>query len=339
MTWLALCAAFFLGQENELPDPPPPTTTVIVVVGQPGEDTYAEKFEEWAGRWESAAEEGQAQFIGIGRANSPESEETDRDILSRELEQLAKTPPETLWIVLIGHGTFDGKKAKFNLRGPDITAVELGEKLQPLTCRVAIVNCASAGGPFVNQLSGSNRVIVSATQSGFEYNYARFGEYLSQAIADESADLDKDGQTSLLEAWLAASAETREFYERESRLATEHALLDDNGDGKGTPADWFRGIHVIKSSKDNTLPDGTLANQLILVPRGAEADLSLEFRQQRDKLELELASLRREKDKLSEEEYLQQLEAIMLPLAKLYREAAANSETKNDLNQPLRAAP
>jgi hypothetical protein len=321
MNWLALCALLMLGQE-ELPDSPPSNTTVIVVVGQPGEEQYAEQFEEWAGRWESAAAQGNARFIGIGRANSPASEETDRDILSRELEQLANDPPETLWLVLIGHGTFDGKKAKFNLRGPDMTAAEFGELLQPLMCRIAVVNCASAGGPFVNQLSGSNQVIVSATQSGFEHNYARFGGYLSQAIADESADLDKDGQTSLLEAWLAASAQTREFYERESRLATEHALLDDNGDGKGTPSDWFRGIHIAKSSKDNTLPDGTFANQFILVPRGAEADLPLELRQRRDELEVQLAGLRREKDQLSKEEYTQKLEAILIPLAKLYREAS-----------------
>lgn len=325
MNWLALCALLMLSQE-ELPESPPSNATVIVVVGQPGEEQYAEQFEEWAGRWESAAAQGNARFIGIGRANSPENDDTDRDILSRELGQLSNTPPETLWLVLIGHGTFDGKKAKFNLRGPDMTAAEFGELLQPLTCRIAVVNCASAGGPFVNQLSGSNRVIVSATQSGFEYNYARFGEYLSHAIADESADLDKDGQTSLLEAWLAASAQTREFYERESRLATEHALLDDNGDGKGTPSDWFRGIHIAKSSKDNTLPDGTFANQFILVPRGAEADLPLELRQRRDELEVQLAGLRREKDQLSEEEYTQKLEAILIPLAKLYREAAANSE-------------
>ncbi len=45
------------------------------------------------------------------------------------------------------------------------------------------------------------------------------------------ADLDKDGQVSLLEAFLIASRRTLEFYKVEGRIATEHALIDDNGDG------------------------------------------------------------------------------------------------------------
>jgi hypothetical protein len=325
MHYLALGAALLLGGEDDLP-PPSPSTAVIVAVGQPGEETYEEQFAEWADRWKSAAEVGDARFIGIGREDSSETDETDREILFRHLDEFAQSPPETLWIVFIGHGTFDGKKAKFNLRGPDVTATELAERLQPLSCRIAVINCASASGPFVNRLSSPNRVIVTATQSGFEYNFARFGDYLSQAILDPSADLDKDGQTSLLEAWLAAAAGVREFYERESRLATEHALLDDNGDGKGTPADWFRGIHLIKSPKDNTLPDGTFANQFVLVPRGEEAELPPELREQRDELERELALLRGEKDKLSEEDYTQKLESILVPLARLYREAAQGAE-------------
>ena len=71
---------------------------------------------------------------------------------------------------------------------------------------------------------------------------------LSEAIADPAADLDKDGQTSLLEAWLAAAQRTADFYKNEERLATEHSLLDDNGDGLGTPPDWFQGVRVVQES-------------------------------------------------------------------------------------------
>jgi hypothetical protein len=320
MVWLAACCALLSGAEHE-PAEPVASTAVIVVVGEPGEQTYEQMFVEWAGRWREAAAKGDSRFIRIGPPAAKPSGREDRDILRETLSSLENDPPETLWIVLIGHGTFDGKKAKFNLRGPDITADELAESLTSLSCRTAIVNCASASAPFVNKLSGPNRVVVSATKSGFELNFARFGGYISQTIGDASADLDKDGQTSLLEAWLAAAKQTQEYYDTESQLATEHSLLDDNGDGKGTPADWFRGIHLVKSSKDNTLPDGTFANQFVLVPGEDSFVLPEDLRRQRDQLEFELAQLRHHKDQISEAEYLRHLEKILVPLAKIYRKA------------------
>ena len=109
-----------------------------------------------------------------------------------------------LWIVLIGHGTYDGKEAKFNLRGPDVTDLELSQWLDTIKRPVAVLDCTSASGPFLNRLSGPGRVIVTATRSGDELNFARFGQYLAETIADPKADLDKDGQVSLLEAFLTA---------------------------------------------------------------------------------------------------------------------------------------
>jgi len=327
MFWLTACCALLSGADSD-PVEPVSSTTVIVVVGEPGEEKYEKPFVEWAGRWRDAAAKSGSRFIGIGPPASKPSEREDRDILRETLASLESDPPETLWIVLIGHGTFDGKKAKFNLRGADVTAVELAETLAPLSCRTAIVNCASASAPFVNRLSGPNRVVVSATHSGFEYNFARFGDYLSRVIGDASADLDKDGQTSLLEAWLAAAKQTQEYYDTEAQLATEHSLLDDNGDGKGTPADWFRGIHLIKSSKDDALPDGAFANQFVLVPGEGSFVLTDDLRRRRDQLELRLSQLRYHKDDLSEAEYLRHLEEILVPLAKIYQEAKTLHDEK-----------
>jgi len=56
----------------------------------------------------------------------------------------------------------------------------------------------------------------------------------ADAINNPEADLDKDGQVSLLEAFLTASRQASEFYKINGRLVTEHALLDDNGDSFGT---------------------------------------------------------------------------------------------------------
>src|SRR5262249_60020204 len=53
-----------------------------------------------------------------------------------------------------------------------------------------------------------------------------------------------------------SSRRVAEFYEAEGRLATEHALLDDNGDGLGTPADWFRSVRAVKKVADGASADG-----------------------------------------------------------------------------------
>ena len=79
-----------------------------------------------------------------------------------------------------------------------------------------------------------------------------------------SADLDKDGQTSLLEAFLIASKQTADYYKSQARLSSEHALIDDNADGKGTPADWFEGTRLTRKPKDGAA-DGLKANQFHLI--------------------------------------------------------------------------
>ncbi|MEX0819694.1 MAG: hypothetical protein WD070_08865 [Pirellulaceae bacterium] len=293
----------------------PDRQTVLVVVGAPGTDDYGRQFVEWSERWQSAAKQAEADFVSIGI--DPSDESSDRDRLQRQVAQFASESTEPLWLILIGHGTFDGKVAKFNLRGPDVTATELAEWLQPSDRPVAVINCASSSGPFVNELTRENRVIVTATKSGFEHNFARFGDFLSQAISDPSFDLDKDEQTSLLEAFIAASSRVEEFYEQEGRLATEHALLDDNGDGRGTPADWFRGVRATKSPKDGAV-DGQLANRMCLVRSQQEDELSVAVRTQRDDLESRIEALRKQKSTLTEEAYYSRLEPLLVELARLY---------------------
>ena len=296
-----------------------PRPTVIVVTGAPGNEEYGAMFDEWASRWEKAAGEAEADIIRIGETRQDAL--TDRDILRQHLEQLDKQQTSTLWLVLIGHGTYDGRQAKFNLNGPDISAEEFVAWLESVEMPTAVINCASSSGPFINKLSGPNRVVVTATKSGSQYNFARFGDYISNAIADEKADLDKDNQTSLLEAFLSASAGVAEFYQEDARLATEHSLLDDNGDALGTPADWFRGFRAVRSAKEGAQPDGHRANQFVLVPRGAEADISDEVRRQRESLENQVETLRRKKDQMEEAEYYHQLESLFVELATLYRDS------------------
>lgn len=325
ITQIFLLSVLSLLRPNAAETDPPnaftnPSPSLIVVVGAPGQEEYEAPFYESAERSVDAGHAAGAKTILIGSPSEAEISSTDYEKLKHALESEPKESSEDLWLILIGHGTYDGKESKFNLRGPDVTAVEFAEWLRPFQRTVVVVNCASSSGPFVNKLSANGRVIVTATKSGYEQNLTRFAKFFSEAIQDQNADLDKDGQVSVLEAFLIASNRVAEFYSTAGRLATEHALLEDNGDGKGTPADWFRGIRAVKESQDSATPDGFRAHQLHLIRSPLELQLPPTVRARRDQLELEIAKLRDSKSKLSETEYLQKLEPFLLEIAVLYRE-------------------
>jgi hypothetical protein len=288
--------------------------TVLIIVGAEGESVFGETFNTEATNWQHAAELGRARSIVVGSNHDTNELAQVRSLINGELQK----SDEEFWIVLIGHGTFDGKEARFNLRGPDLTSSELGTLLQGFQRPLVVVDTASGSGAFLQALSGTNRVVVTATRSGNEQNYARFGEFVALAISDPAADLDKDGQTSILEAFLSASRKSADFYKSEGRLATEHAMIDDNGDRRGTPADWFTGIRVTRKSTENIKPDGFRANQIQLVRNAREAALTVEQRQRRDELEREVEDLRGRKKQMEEADYYQDLEKIMLELGRIY---------------------
>jgi hypothetical protein len=246
---------------------------------------------------------------------------SDRDRLQQVVADEAKATGPPLWLVLIGHGTFDGRVAQFNLRGEDISAAELAGWLEACQRPLAIINCSSASAPFIDRLSGPGRVVVTATKSGSEENYSRFGDYLSQSIADLTADLDKDGQVSLLEAFLQASRQTQAYYDGQRLLATERALLDDNGDARGVRADFFSGLRPHTRAEGGETVDGLRAHQWHLVPSDDERRLPPAMRQRRDELELELASLRERKSELELDLYYDLIEAVLLEIAELYATA------------------
>jgi hypothetical protein len=311
---LAISVAVALG-------PPKDRPCVLTVVGAAGAPEYQAQFHRWADEWQKAAEKASADSIRIGQSDS--SGTSDHDLLRKALADQATGGREAIWIILIGHGTHDGREAKFNLRGPDVTDVELGEWLAPFKRPVVVIDCASSSGPFINRLSAEGRIVVTATKSGSEINYARFGQYLAEAIADPGADLDKDGQVSLLEAFLTASGRVEDYYRTHAQLATEHALLDDTGDRLGTPASWFQGVRATKRAKDGAQLDGLRAHQLHLISSPREQNMPAEIRQRRDQLERSIAALRDQKNKLSEDQYYAQLEKLMVELAHLYRGADA----------------
>jgi hypothetical protein len=291
---------------------------VVLAVGAPGEAEYGSNFVQQVQLWLRACERAGAAVNLIG--HDPASEPSDRERLRTVLAAHDPEAPDPLWLVLIGHGTFDGQEARFNLRGPDVSARELAEWLRPMRRPLVVINTTSASAPFLNPLSGTNRIAITATRSGSEQNFTRFGEHFARALDGPASDLDQDGQVSVLEAFLTAAAGVREFYQTEGRLATEHALLDDNGDGRGTPADWFRGVRAVKRAEAGQAVDGARAHQVHLVPSAAEQALPPAVRQRRDALELEIIRLRERQGERDEAEYFRDLEKLLLDLARLLGE-------------------
>jgi len=307
-------------------EPSSDQASVVVVVGAPGEPEFETNFVKQASLWEKASALAGARSVVVGGSDGVKTNDFER--LKQTLEAEPKEGRGDLWLVLIGHGTFDGKEARFNLQGPDLTADDLSSWLKPFRRPVAVINTASASAPFIGKTSGTNRVVIAATRSGNEQNFTRFGQYLSEAITDPQADLDQDGQISLLEAFLTASRRVAEFYKVEGRLATEHALLDDNGDGLGTPADWFRGLRATKKPRENARLDGLLAHQFHLIRSAAEQKLPPEQRARRDALERAVIVFRENKGKVPEEDYYRGLEKLLLDLARFYEADPAPSGSR-----------
>ena len=317
---LALSSWTFRARAVEAP-------TIITVLGAAGENAYSTNFLSQVRQWKSISAETHSRLVEIGTDSNPKT--NDLASLSETLKLEPKGGAEPLWLILIGHGTFDGHDARFNLRGPDLSAGQLAAWLQPFHRIVIVIDTTAGSAPFINTLSATNRVIISATKSGNELNFARFGQYLAEALSNPASDLDHDGSISLLEIFLAAAARVREFYQTENRLVTEHALIDDNGDQKGTPAEWFRGVRVTQAPKDGSKPDGMLANRIFLRPDPSEQNWTPDVRARRDRLEDAIQELREKRNALPEAEYLSKLETLLLELAGIYEAGPTDTHSQS----------
>jgi hypothetical protein len=208
-------------------------------VGLAGEPEHAELFQRWATTLIDASSK-----LGVERpiylAEKPDVDpkrvtgRSTKEEIVKAFDQLkAAGEDSVVFIVLIGHGTFDGKVAKFNVPGPDLTPADFEPLLKGLKSRhVVFVNTASSSGPFIQALAGNGRTVVTATRTGSERFATLFGGYFVDAFASTDADADKNRRISVLEAFTFAKREVANAYEREGIMLTEHALLNDSG-GEG----------------------------------------------------------------------------------------------------------
>ena len=220
--------------------------------------------------------------------------------------------------MLIGHGSFDGRESKFNLPGPDMAAADFNLLLKRLpTKQVVLVNATSASGPFIDGLSAPGRTIVTATRSGAEHFTTLFGGFFIDALTSEAADADKNKRVSVLEAFKFAKTEVARAYEREGLLATEHALLDDDGDKEGS-------ADPSNTGNDPKNKDGKVAAVLSLGVAGDDglpSDPKLRaLHVERRDLERRVESLRLLKESMEPGRYSSELEKLVTAIALKTRE-------------------
>ena len=296
----------------------PPATHLLVVAGAGGEPRYTAEFHAAARAITDAARtrfgvpDSNVVYLGEDTGPGPghPAARATGENVRRELARVAARarPGDQVWVVLIGHGSGQGEQSRFNLLGPDMTAADFRRALAPLAPqRVAFVNAASASGDFARVLAGRNRAVVTATKSALERNETTFARHFAAALAAPGADVDKDGGVSLLEAFAYARREVARAYEQDNRLLTEHAQLDDDGDGAASPEPGPR-AH-----------DGALAAAITLRPasRLAAADPRVaRLEAERADLEARVAALRGGKDSMPQAAYARELERLLVELAR-----------------------
>ena len=296
----------------------------LVVSGASGGDPYGPKYDNWRVSLLATLRDtfgypadhlfvlAEGESRGVGKATRENVQRALRD-LQRRL-----TKDDLLLVLLIGHGTSldGGEDAKFNLVGPDLSAREWSELLNPIPGRLIFVDTTAASFPFMQKIAGRGRVVLTATDSAAQQFETVFPEFFVKAFEDPVADLDKNGRVSVLEAFGYASAGVRQWYEARGQLPTERPLLDDDGDGLGREA-------------DNPGPDGTIASVSYLDPGAptfvaGDAVLTALLKR-RAELEAEIEDLKARRSLMPPGQYDAQLEKILLELARLSAQIRAKS--------------
>lgn len=294
----------------------------VIVVGAAANDEIADQFGSWALDLRASLEADYGYSSSTLRLLVGAADQDDFNVDGSSRAESIRTtfktlgkaiqPGDQLNVFLIGHGTASGDSSKYNIVGPDLTGPEFARMLDEIdTQNMVVVNTTSASYGFSQALSANGRIIVSATRSSAEKYDTVFPQYFVQALQGHAADRDKNGRVSILEAFHYAKARVDAYFKGRGTLASEHATMDDNGDG-------------VFSINPDRRGDGGLAEVAYLdVAGAANANLgpaAAKLRSRMSNLERDIFLLRANKSSLAESEYWAQLEPLLIELAKLTRE-------------------
>ena len=127
---------------------------LLVLVGLAGDPEHGELFHKWGGELADAAghlgvpaehvvylvdQPGEGEAHVTGKATVEE--------INKTFDRFAKeaTPEDAVYVVLIGHGSYDGKSAKFNLPGPDISGADFNTLFKKLPTKPLRTSASCSG--------------------------------------------------------------------------------------------------------------------------------------------------------------------------------------------------
>jgi len=285
------------------------TTFYLTVAGLGGEPDYDTRFHMLADETDKLLKSGGAERVVV----TLEGAAATKAAVTGALDKFAHDAkgPDSLVVMLIGHGTFDGVDYKFNLPGPDLSAGELAAALNRVPAsRQMVVNMTSASGGSIAALRKEGRVVVSATRNGTEKNATVFARFLVEALRDPAADTDKNETVSALEAFRYAQLKTTKFYDDQKRLATEHSVMEDTGKGSGEKAPSAENGVGLRAAAFPLVRFGTAKTAATDPQKKA-------LLERRDQIQAQIDTLKFQKSSMAPEAYKQGLTAALLELAKV----------------------
>ncbi len=228
------------------------TRRALVICGLPGDQEHRKLFaatleklhKSLTGRYRFAGSEILVRFgtesqAGDGPALASSRGLSSREGIARDVDEMRKRlgPEDTLWVIVMGHGHYDGRHSHLNLPGPDLDERGFAKLFEGMKAREQVfLITTAASGFFLKPLATTGRIVVTATEPDLEVNETLFPHALADVLAapPDGTDRNKDGKISILELYLAVAADVMKRYAAVENLPTEHARLDDNGDGRGS---------------------------------------------------------------------------------------------------------
>jgi hypothetical protein len=294
----------------------------LVVSGAPGGAAYAATYQKWEQQLTAALRDRLGFSPNRIEVLSGTAVEADRSSTRAHVERAVAHlksvthGDDLVLVVLIGHGTADGGTAKFNLPGPDLTSIDWAALLRELPGRLVFIDTTAASAPFLADLSARGRIVITATESTAERYDTVFPAELIAALTDPAADLDKNGRVSVWELFQFVNRRVARHFDEQGLLATEHALIDDNGDGIGADA-------AAQSPSDGALARATYLERDRAEETGDATMTALVAK--RRALEEKAEVLRQKRPTVAPEAWEREYEQLMIELARVSHRIRAGS--------------
>jgi hypothetical protein len=288
-------------------------THLLVITGVPGDEEHAKQFQKWADTFVDAAKK--KDSVPDTNITVLKDRGATKDGVEKAFGDLSSQvkPSDAVVVLLIGHGSFNGEQAAFNLPGPDLTVADWGKLLGKLPSqRVAFVNTTSSSGAFLPAVAAPGRVVITATKTGGERNETQFPEFFTAAFGDPSADRDRNGHVSIAEAFDYAKAKVVQAFQQKGNLLTEHATMDDGGEGQ-LASSMFLGIGRADAALAADISDPAVKKLV----------------DEKDAIDRQIAALKLRKSGMPDAQYEEQMEKLLTDLA-LKTKAIRDAQAKKD---------